>query len=364
MSGENIFNLYAQNQQQQQKAQQEKDASERNANPTFSGKYKKHLEEPPKPVYSTFFEKGKEYDGSNVRFFRQRHAVIGKNVAEDIHPDHYLRKGGGVRHVVPPIHEEKIYTKPPLDTTKPAFTWADSDDDEQKGGGDGNGDLDGWAGTYDMGDNEDGDNQDGLGKVAARGLNLDTGAQDGAATNAAKSGTKTATWSPAQCTKDFVKSNIVEMSTMVPKRRIDEPQHPTNRKDFGRNPAYLQRVKGEVEKEKSFVRSLDDQKEARKEEIYSKYVYQLPENQKKAILEKLQQKLKEKTAIFDTLPFSKDTVTMAKKKNDLERTIADLEEAIKKLNREAIFVYKDDPVNSQWTKAAALKQAQDYVSNN
>ena len=62
------------------------------------------------------------------------------------------------------------------------------------------------------------------------------------------------------------------------------------------------------------------------------------------------------------MPFSKDTPSMRKRKSELEHTLADIETALKKLDKDALFIYKDDPVNGQWTKEAALKEAQKYAA--
>ncbi|CAD2215292.1 hypothetical protein AGDE_00275 [Angomonas deanei] len=163
--------------------------------------------------------------------------------------------------------------------------------------------------------------------------------------------------------KNFVASNIVEISNMVPKRRIDQPAHATDRKDFGKTPAYLERVKGELEEEQNFMRSLEQQKTNRHNAIMSQYVFQLDEQERKQLLQVLKQKLTEKTAALNKMAFGTTTLQASKRRAELEKTLRDIEEAIKKLDREAIFVYKDDPVNGMWTKNAAMEAAREYASS-
>lgn len=376
MSGESIYSLYA-------KGEAAEKQPDKTASP-YTGKYEKHMGEPTKPVYSTFFEKGKEYDGSNVRFFKQREAVIGKNVGDSVDPQNYLKKGGGVRYIVPPVHEDKVYCKPPLDENfrqsrkgNGAADSAKSRDlsepdedgaprtqscnalpvegdrtrqaqgcDSRPSGSDGEGwERDGGAqhNGEGAGYNENGNPP--YGSQRAGGVSADGGYE---ATRAA--------------TKDFVASNIVEISNMVPKRRKDQAPLATSRKCFGQTPAYLSRIKSEVAQERTFVQSLEDAKVQRQQQAFSKYVYLLPRQEHERLVSDLATRRDECMLELQKMPFSKDTPSMRKRKSELEHTLADIETALKKLNKDALFIYKDDPVNGQWAKEAALKEAQKYAA--
>lgn len=48
-------------------------------------------------------------------------------------------------------------------------------------------------------------------------------------------------------------------------------------------------------------------------------------------------------------------------KAELEKAIVEIEKALNKLKRDALFIYKDDAVNVQWTKPAAMQEAQHYA---
>lgn len=342
MSGESIYGLYAKN------AAAEK-RTEKVASP-YTGTYEKHMGEPTKPVYSTFFEKGKEYDGSNVRFFKQREAVIGKNVGESVDPQNYLKKGGGVRHVVPPVHEEKVYTKPPLDEN---FRQGG------KGGADGNGARPTGADGAPVGYDEHGNPI--YGDAGYGGGNGGDGANRDAGNRAFHEDTEGFA-SSADGAKNFVASNVVEMSNMVPKRRKEQAPMATSRKSFGQAPAYLSRVKGEVAQEKAFVASIEEAKQQRQQQVFSKYVHMLPRDEHQKLVADLQARSKECVSELQKMPYSKDTPSMLKRRTELERTIADIETALKKLDKDALFIYKDDPVNGQWAKEAALKEAQKYAA--
>ncbi|KPI85511.1 hypothetical protein ABL78_5431 [Leptomonas seymouri] len=358
--------------------------------------------EPTKPVYSTFFEKGKEYDGSNVRFFKQREAVIGKNVGDSVDPQNYLKKGGGVRHVVPPVREEKLYCKPPL-----------VDEFRQSGNGNENGAAgnEKSTGTGELDENgmprsrnngarpaegcgthpSEGDDtrpNEGYGAGLAEGYGpRSAGEEDGEGLGRGRGtqghdgieydqdgnplygqrGVGDAN-ADGECrdshlaTKNFVASNIVETSNMVPRRRKVQVPLATERKSFGQAPAYLTRVKGEVAQEKAFVKSLDDAKVQHQQNVFSKYVYLLPREEHEKLVGDLKKRRDECLSELQKMPFSKDIPSMRKRRAELERTIADIDNALRKLDKDALFIYKDDPVNGQWAKEAALKEAQKYAA--
>lgn len=343
MSGENIYNLLAADAKKQQ-ANGDGPA----APSAYTGNYPKHFKEPAKPVYSTFYEKGKEYDSSHSRYYKQRDAVIGKSVADTVYPDNYLKKGEGVKSIVPPIHKERMYTKPPVSGLPFAG---------EGGGGGGNGGNSGGAG--------DGAGADGgpSGADGARGAGGDGGNGSGANGGgyAGFPGYNDGVMGVPKSRKNFIASNIVEMSNLVPKNRKDQPQFATDRKDFGKTPAYLGRVKQEVEHEENFIRAIDTQKAQHREQVLQRYVYRLPPAEQAHLVATLEKSLKEKSHALASMPLSKDTMTAAKKKSELHKSIDDIEIALAKLAKEAIFIYKDDPVNGQWTKAAALEECKKFV---
>lgn len=342
MSGENIYNLLGAPQPKRDIAALKDDSP-----PQYTGEYEKHMKEPIKPAYSTFYEKGKEYDSTHPRFFKQRDAIIGKSVADTVYPQNYLKKGEGVRAVVPPIHKEKTYTKPPVDRGN-------------LGNAAGNGAAGSGDGAGANGGQGDGGDDNGNGKGADGGR--------GAGSNGAYSGFPgygdySGVMGVPKSRKNFIASNIVEMSNMVPKNRKDQPQYATDRKDFGRVPAYLSRVKQELATEQNFIQALEDRKSERRQQVYDQYVYRLPADEQADLVATLQKKLQQNKSALASMPFSLDTMSVAKKKGELERTIRDIETALDKLDKEAIFIYKDDPVSIQWAKSAALEEAKKYVAS-
>lgn len=327
MSGENVAFLLG-----QQVSSEDAKGFSQARNSGYTGKYEKRLKEPTKPTYSTFWEQGKEYDGSNAHFFKQRNAIIGKNVAESIYPENFLRRGEGIRHIVPPIHEEKIYRNPPLELDR-SKAFGGKNGGAVSGDGNKNGANDANAG----------------GCCACCGC--------GKASCAICNGNR------EQPYKDFVASNIVEVSNMVPRRKKLQPEFPTDTKTLGKVPAYLSRVKEELKREKEYVSALENHKDSREQQLYKKYVYRLSDEERMDLLTKLRKKLEEKCKALDKIPISQDSLSISKKKSDLQDEIKDLENGISKISRETIFVYKDDPVNGEWAKNAALKEARCFAAS-
>ncbi|CAG9573099.1 conserved hypothetical protein [Leishmania major strain Friedlin] len=351
MSGESIFSLYA-------KSAAEQKLLSKSESP-YTGVYDKHMAEPEKPSYSTFYEKGKEYDGTNVRFFKQREAVIGKNVGDSVDPQKYLRKGDGIRCIVPATHEEKVYRKPPVDNSTPFSQGGRSGDGESASAGvqydaDGN-PISNGNGSLDAGRN--GEDHSGVQGSA------NDGAAHGHGSGDYRADGRGGVAFSRDATKNFVASNIVEISNMVPKRRKMQAPLPTSRKSFGETPAYMSRVKREIAEEKAFVESLQEAKAQRQQQAHAKYIYLLPREEHDKLVQSMRRRNDECIYELQRMPFSKDTAGMRKRKTELEKTVEHIEVALKKLDRDALFIYKDDPVNGQWCKEAALKEAQKYAAH-
>ncbi|XQJ30801.1 Enkuring domain-containig protein [Leishmania guyanensis] len=352
MSGESIFGLYV-------KSAVEQKQLSKNESP-YTGVYEKHMAEPEKPAYSTFFEKGKQYDGTNVRFFKQREAIIGKNVGDTVDPRQYLKKGNGVRYIAPVTHEEKMYRKPPVDNNSIQLNQGGQSGDAEKSStnmqhGADNNPVSSKDGRFDAGCS--GENGNGAHGSASDSALYGYGSGDYGA------GYRGGDAFSRDATKDFVASNIVEVSNMVPKRQKMQAPLPTSRKSFGEAPAYLSRVKSEIAQEKAYVQSLEEAKAQRKQQVHAKYIYLLPREEHEKLVQQMRRRNDECISELQKIPFSKDTPGTRKRKMELEKMIADIEAALKKLDKDALFIYKDDPVNGQWSKEIALKEAQRYSAH-
>lgn len=330
MSGENIAYLI-----QEHATAEKSNTSSQRENQKVSDTYKRHYKEPPKPPYSTFWEKGKEYDGTHARFFKQRDAVIGRNVGDTIDPKAFLQKGRGIKHIIPPIHEDKLILKPPLEQGRKIL---DSDKE----------------GDSDWKNERIGENGKESGRCDCCGCE---GCND--CSHIDLSNTKKGNRNDSG--KDFLSLNVIEAANMVPKGRKLQPEYPTDRKDFGKVPKYLSRIKIEVNKEKECLSTLEGNDSTRQKQ-HGSYVYKLSDEERTSLLAKLKKKLDENSATLNKMPLSKDSLSNSKKKGELQNIIRDIEKAISKIDRETIFVYKDIPPYDEWAKNAALKEARAYAA--
>lgn len=330
MSGENIVNLI-----REQALTEEANAASQYENQRASRTYERRFKEPPKPPYSTFWERGKEYDGTHPRFFKQRDAVIGRNVGDTIDPKVFLRRGEGIRHIVPPVHEDKIILKPPLDQgTKPfgGLSGNESGNEGNNGENEGKGGNGAESGWCDCSKNCVCCDPNGAGEGNGKGNS-----------------------------KHFPSLNIVEVTNMVPRRRKLQPEYPTDRKDFGKVPLYLSRIKKEIQNEKNYIATLEG-RDSPGQKQYASYVYKLDNTERTGLLAKLRKKLEEHSATLNKMPLSQDSLSTSKKKGELQNVIKDIEKAISKIDRETIFVYKDIPPYTEWAKNSALKEARTYAA--
>ncbi|ESL11766.1 hypothetical protein TRSC58_00476 [Trypanosoma rangeli SC58] len=390
MSGESIYNLI-------------QETTPVTTGP-YTGKYEKHLKARTKPTYSTFFEKGKEYDGSHARYFKQRDAVFGPTVNDTVDPKNFLRSGGGAKHVAPPVQESKMFTKPPLDQGLsklrnrrekgfPALT--SNAPVDGKGGeelhGPKNLGHDGMnkartgipssnkfgveSGDKDAGDqgsiyvNDRNAPTDSVG--AARNGLVDHKEKDSAAygigadhpLHSAKEADDIWGKDRREGSKDFVTSNVIQAGNMVPKRRKDQPENLTCRKNFGRTPEYLHRVKQEIYDEKMRLKSIEEMRIQQQISNMKRYVHRLDEKERLQLLEKLRTKLNEKSTELIKMPFVKDTYTQVLRRAELEKGIKSIEASIAKLDKDAVFIYSDDPRCVHWTKNAALEEASRFAAD-
>lgn len=359
----------------------------------YTGKYKKHMKEREKPTYSTFYEKGKEYDGTHPRYFKQRDAIIGPIVNDTIDPKNFLRAGEGVKHVVPPSHERKLFTKPPLDDgirriygavvpggqAGPVSNGLLGDGQQKLSHGVNDlSETNGLGANGKPSDLEENIYADGKDRKVhpefGKGLMKD-GAGDGEAGLAQPQDTADGEFRRDQFgdyvnggadafegQKNFVRSNILQVSNMVTKRRKDQPEHPTCRKSFARVPLYLGRVKQEIDDEKNRIKSLEEAHIRHQIQQMRKYVYRLDEGERTALLQKLKTQLNEKSTELNKMPFAKDTFNNVMRRAELEKDIKEIELSIAKLDKDAVFVYNSDPRCVNWTKDAALKEAASFAA--
>lgn len=282
----------------------------------YTGSYRKRLVDPTKLAYSTFAPKEKAEDGTHSQFFHQRDAVIGKTVGESVDPAHYLKKGEGVWAVVPPQSREKLTLKPPVDHVNAA-----------------------WTSTMSR-------------------------ASEAGALNALGGGAASGAPRPLNAAaRSTVKADLAEAAAKSA-RRVPKPiVLATSRDDFARVPDYLAGIKQEMAMEKDYVQGVHGRRQQAQESLRAQYVFRLDEEERAEMVRLLRTKLDTKVTAYNRLPLSNSNPTVHKQRAALEKSIDEIETCLQKIDRRAVFVYRDDPINVEWTKAAALEEARKFAAS-
>lgn len=109
----------------------------------------------------------------------------------------------------------------------------------------------------------------------------------------------------------------------------------TDKKDFGKVPAYLDRVKGEYQAEAEYW---DDVREAMAPEDTETRCRLLSEEERQEILEGLYANLADNKRRYAALSFGQDNLSFRRKKEEMERQAAQLEADIKTFERQNVYI--------------------------
>lgn len=141
-------------------------------------------------------------------------------------------------------------------------------------------------------------------------------------------------------TKNFVTANAVE-NILSSAKKPEEPMDWTKKKEYGKVPAYLEKVKGEIANEYNYVRSLQEQNQ----EDINQGMRLLSDDERLALIDELKRKWDSINAEYQktsTLAlFNLDTMGKVKRKEQYEAQLAQIEKDIEKLNKKNIWVHDD-----------------------
>lgn len=158
--------------------------------------------------------------------------------------------------------------------------------------------------------------------------------------------------------KDFVASNVIEISNMPTKGRSVQPEPATSRPSFGKVPRYLTEVKGQIAAEKEHVATYKANRTKMQEDAKAEFVQQLSEERRQELVAQLKERWEEKHKQLLAMPFARDTMMQIARKEAVEKELTEIEQAIKKLEKKVVYVYADDPAYGGWAKSIAMQDAQ------
>merc|ERR1711912_146427 len=140
--------------------------------------------------------------------------------------------------------------------------------------------------------------------------------------------------------KNFITCNAVENILAVPKK-TDVRQVPyMNKKGYGKVPAYLEKVKGEIQDEYNYIMQMQ---EAAVEEMGDETgeggrTRMLSENERLEMLNGLKTNWDRINKAYQTLSFTLDTPATKQRKEEFEAQLEQIERDIERLSKHTIFV--------------------------
>lgn len=113
----------------------------------------------------------------------------------------------------------------------------------------------------------------------------------------------------------------------------------TKKEDFGKTPAYLQKVKAEINAEKEYIRQVMDA-EAAEESKYQPKTHLLPEEERVKLLTQLKVKWEAVNKQYQqtTHLINLDSLGKVRRKEQYENELQQIEKSIQQLSKPYVFV--------------------------
>merc|ERR1712188_51452 len=141
--------------------------------------------------------------------------------------------------------------------------------------------------------------------------------------------------------KSFITCNAVENILAVPKKTDVRQVSYMNKKGYGKVPAYLEKVKGEIQDEYNYIMQMQ---EAVGEDTYQEdgeagaKTRMLSEGERVAMLNGLKTNWDRINKAYQTLSFTLDTPAKKQRKEEFEAQLEQLERDIERLSKRNVFV--------------------------
>merc|ERR1711939_1114369 len=140
--------------------------------------------------------------------------------------------------------------------------------------------------------------------------------------------------------KNFITCNAVENILAVPKKTDVRQVSYMNKKGYGKVPAYLEKVKGEIQDEYNYIMQMQ---EAAVEEMGDETgeggrTRMLSENERLEMLNGLKTNWDRINKAYQTLSFTLDTPAKKQRKEEFEAQLEQIERDIERLSKRNVFV--------------------------
>lgn len=141
--------------------------------------------------------------------------------------------------------------------------------------------------------------------------------------------------------KNFIVSNAVENILAAPNLPSNSEKDYLKKKNYGKVPKYLQKIKNEIEDEYQLVREMQIEEEA----DMDRQKFLMDETEKNELIAALKKKWEVTHREYQTLTHKNklDTLGLKEKYESCERELRTLEQDIQKLSKNYIFVDTTQP---------------------
>merc|ERR1711959_272822 len=141
--------------------------------------------------------------------------------------------------------------------------------------------------------------------------------------------------------KNFITCNAVENILAVPKKTDVRQVSYVNKKGYGKVPAYLEKVKGEIQDEYNYIMQMQEAGgDEGAEEGYGR-TGMLSEGERQAMLAGLKTNWDRINKAYQTLSFTLDTPAKKQRKEEFEAQLEQIERDIERLSKRNVFVEED-----------------------
>merc|ERR1712046_452010 len=142
--------------------------------------------------------------------------------------------------------------------------------------------------------------------------------------------------------KNFITCNAVENILAVPKKTDVRQVSYMNKKGYGKVPAYLEKVKGEIQDEYNYIMQMQDaggmdESYGMEDEGYGQ-TRMLSENERHEMLAGLKTNWDRINKAYQTLSFTLDTPAKKQRKEEFEAQLEQIERDIERLSKRNVFI--------------------------
>jgi len=140
--------------------------------------------------------------------------------------------------------------------------------------------------------------------------------------------------------KNFITCNAVENILAVPKKTDVRQVSYMNKKGYGKVPAYLEKVKAEIQDEYNYIQQMQEAYDEQGDDGQCR-TRMMANDEKMAMLEGLKTNWDRINKAYQTLSFTLDTPAKKQRKEEFEAQLEQIERDIEKLSKGTLFIEED-----------------------